>query len=144
MTAGCCAILAAIFIIESSNAAAEDFDDDCSAEFLSSFLLSVTSGDFLFRKLNIVACFVGGKYSAETSLEIRNGETFNLYKPYNLMQAGNETRDGLEINLKKNFKIKAQNSHETLVLSLEIKENSTGRSMYNDAAGKYGVIHVSN
>ena len=94
--------------------------------------------------INIVACFVGGKYSAETSLEIRNGETFNLYKPYNLMQAGNETRDGLEINLKKNFKIKAQNSHETLVLSLEIKENSTGRSMYNDAAGKYGVIHVSN
>ena len=94
--------------------------------------------------INIAACFVGGKYSAETDLEIKNGDTFNLYKPYNLLQAGNETRYGLEVNLKKNFKIKAQNSHETLVLSLEIKENSSGKIMYNDAVGKYGVIHVSN
>ena len=71
--------------------------------------------------INIFGCFAGsGSYGADTELEITNGQNYQMYKVYNLGQAGNEYRTGLEINLKESFKIFAQNSAEYLMLSLKI------------------------
>ena len=94
--------------------------------------------------INIFGCFVGGKYGVDTELEITNGQNYQMYKVYNLGQAGNEYRTGLEINLKESFKIFAQNSAEHLVLSLKIIDNATGATVFEDSAAQYGRINVSN
>jgi hypothetical protein len=95
--------------------------------------------------INIVACFVGsGSYGVDTELEITNGQNYQMYKPYNLSQAGSEYYNGLEINLRNNFKIFAQNSSEYLILSLKIVDNATGATLYQDSAAQYGVINISN
>ena len=90
--------------------------------------------------INIVACFVGGSYGVDTELEITNGQNYQMYKPYNLSQAGSEYYNGLEINLKDSFTIIAQNSSENLLLSLEIVDNATGMKLYEDSASQYGVV----
>ena len=95
--------------------------------------------------INIFGCFAGsGSYGADTELEITNGQNYQMYKVYNLGQAGNEYRTGLEINLKESFKIYAQNSAEYLMLSLKIIDNATGATLYQDSAAQYGVISISN
>ena len=95
--------------------------------------------------INIFGCFAGsGSYGADTELEITNGQNYQMYKVYNLGQAGNEYRTGLEINLKESFKIYAQNSAEYLMLSLKIIDNATGATVFEDSASQYGVISISN
>jgi len=95
--------------------------------------------------INIFGCFAGsGSYGADTELEITNGQNYQMYKVYNLGQAGNEYSTGLEINLKESFKIFAQNSAEYLVLSLKIIDNATGATLYQDSAAQYGVISITN
>ena len=89
---------------------------------------------------NIVACFVGGTYGVDTELEIQNGQDYQMYKVYNLSQAGIETYNGLEIYLRSSFNIKAQNSSEFLLLSLEIIDNATGMNLYVDSAAEFGVV----
>ena len=45
--------------------------------------------------INIFGCFAGsGSYGADTELEITNGQNYQMYKVYNLGQAGNEYRTG--------------------------------------------------
>jgi len=94
--------------------------------------------------INIAACFVGGTYGVDTELEITNGQNYQMYKPYNLSQAGSEYTSGLEINLRDSFKIFAQNSAEYLILSLKIIDNATGANVYEDSAAQFGVISISN
>ena len=94
--------------------------------------------------INIFGCFAGGSNGVDTELEITNGQNYQMYKVYNLGQAGNEYSTGLEINLKDSFKIFAQNSAEYLVLSLKIVDNATGATLYQDSAAQYGVINISN
>ncbi len=67
-----------------------------------------------------------------------------MYKVYNLGQAGNEYRTGLEINLNASYKIYAHNSTEYIMLSLKIIDNTTGATLYQDSAAQYGVISISN
>lgn len=90
--------------------------------------------------INIVACFTGGSYGVDTELEITNGQNYQMYKPYNLRQAGSEYYSGFEIDLRDSFTIIAQNSSEYLLLSLEIIDNSTGMKLYEDSASQYGVV----
>ena len=94
--------------------------------------------------INIFGCFAGGSSGVDTELEITNGQNYQMYKVYNLGQAGNEYSSGLEINLRDSFKIFAQNSAEYLVLSLKIIDNATGATVYEDSAAQYGVISISN
>ncbi len=95
--------------------------------------------------INIMACFVGsGRYGADTELEITNGSFYKLYPSYNVGQAGTETRAGLEIDLKSNFKIKAQNSADTLILDVKIYDRLTNKVLFNKSAAKYGAIYISN
>jgi len=90
--------------------------------------------------INIVACFTGGSYGVDTELEITNGQNYQMYKPYNLRQAGSEYYSGFEIDLRDSFTIIAQNSSEYLLLSLEIIDNSTGMKLYQDSASQFGVV----
>jgi hypothetical protein len=109
--------------------------------YTATFTCGMGGGDHI----NIVACFVGsGSYGVDTELEITNGQNYQMYKPYNLTQAGSEYYSGFEIDLRDSFTIKAQNSSENLVLSLKIVDNATGTTLYQDSAAEYGVIYVSN
>ena len=95
--------------------------------------------------INIAACFVrDGKYGAETELEITNGTAYNMYKSYQLRQAGKETNRGLIIPLKKAFSIKAQNSSKNLLLNLKVRDKKTGKLLFEKSASKYRMISLRN
>lgn len=94
--------------------------------------------------INIMACFVGGKYAAKTQLEIRNGQEYGMYQGWELNKVGSETRNGFVIPLRSNFSIVAQNSDDTLILNLVVKNTQTGNILFTKSASKYGVISVKN
>ena len=87
--------------------------------------------------INILACF------ENTELEIRSDGRKQIFQIYNMLQAGNEYRDGLHINLSESFDFVAQNSHDILILELIIYDNRDD-IVYQDQAGMYGVISVGN
>jgi len=91
------------------------------------------SGDHI----NILACF------ENTELRITKNNRTKSYKIYEIRNVGREYRNGLHIDLPSHFKLKAQNSHDTLTLGLIIK-NSNGDIVFEDQAGHYGVVSVSN
>ena len=93
--------------------------------------------------INILACFAGGSGSAETELEIQNGDQYGMYKAYNLSTVGAEDQQGFHIHLQPHFAIKAQNSQSTLMLGLIIKD-ANGTVVFQKSAGQYGVISVKN
>ena len=94
------------------------------------------------KHINISVCF------SNTELEIQNGDDYRLYKIYEIHEAGNEYHDGelsgFRIDLNENFKIKAQNSDDTLVLSINIVKKSSGKSLFKKSVAQYGVIAVAN
>lgn len=87
--------------------------------------------------INIAACFT------DTDLKLTNNGQTGVYKVYNIGQLGTEYRDGLHISLSKNFRLTAQNSQDTLVLGLIIKD-AIGNVVYQDVVGRFGVIKVGN
>lgn len=93
--------------------------------------------------INILACFAKSSYGADTELELRNENDYGLYKAYNISSLGREYNDGFHIQLKHNFSIKAQNSHNLLTLSLKIID-SKGDVVFQKSVGQYGVISVEN
>ena len=112
------------------------------AEFIKEFPYTaiLTCGLGGNDHINIVACFSGGSSGVDTTLEIMNGQNYQMYKPFNINQAGEQYREGLEINLKDSFSLFAQNSSRNLILSLEIIDNETGMSLYKDSASQYEVV----
>ena len=93
--------------------------------------------------INILACFAGGGSSAQTELEIQNGDQYGMYKAYNISSVGTEDQQGFHIHLQPHFAIKAQNSQPTLILSLIIKD-ANGTVVFQKSAAQYGVISVKN
>ena len=87
--------------------------------------------------MNILACF------ENTELEIRSDGRKQIYKIYNIHQAGTEYNDGLEIHLSESFDFLAQNSHDVLILELIIYDDNND-IVYQDQVGMYGVISVGN
>ena len=47
-------------------------------------------------------------------------------------------------DLRDSFAVSAQNSHGTLVLGIKIIDRVSGKVLYQDQAGKFGVLRVSN
>lgn len=88
---------------------------------------------------NIVACFSGGKYGADTDLNL-NGK---IFKAYNINQAGDENSNGLAFDLKSDFSIVAQNTSDFLVLKLIITSRLTDKIVFQEEVGQYGVIRIS-
>ena len=104
--------------------------------FAESFTAILSCG-FNGSHINIPACFT------DTDLKLTNNGRTDIYKIYNMGQLGTEYRDGLHIDLSQNFKITAQNSDDTLVLGLVIKDDN-GNTVFQDAVGRFGVIKVGN
>tara|TARA_Y100000589_G_scaffold312797_1_gene333501 strand:+ start:1366 stop:1734 length:369 start_codon:yes stop_codon:yes gene_type:complete len=104
--------------------------------FAESFTALLSCG-FNGSHINIAACFT------DTDLKLTNNGQAGIYKIYNIGQLGTEYRDGLHIELSQSFKITAQNSNDTLVLGLVIKDGN-GNTVYQDAVGRFGVIKVGN
>lgn len=92
------------------------------------------------QHLNIYACFAKSSYGTDTELKIKNGHDVQMYKVYNLGDAGVERRDGFHINLKNSSGLIAQNSSNQLVLSLKVYDRRAGKLIYNDAASHYQVL----
>jgi hypothetical protein len=95
--------------------------------------------------INVLACFAAqGSSSVDTELRLTNGDATNMYKAYTLSSAGQERRDGFYIDLRKNFSIKAQNSHGTLILGLKVIDRVSGKVLFENQAARFGVLSVSN
>lgn len=95
--------------------------------------------------INVLACFAAqGSSSVDTELVVNNGDSTNMYKAYTLSSAGQERRDGFHIDLRKNFSIKAQNSHGTLILGLKVIDRVSGKVLFEKQAARFEVISVVN
>ena len=108
-----------------------------STEAFAQNFTAILSCGFNGNHVNIAACFT------DTDLKLTNHGQTGIYKIYNIGQLGTEYRDGLHINLSQSFRITAQNSDDTLVLGLVIKDGN-GNTVYQDAVGRFGVIKVGN
>jgi hypothetical protein len=97
------------------------------------------------KHINILACFAAqNSHSTDTELKLNNGKKFGLYKAYNIRSVGSERSDGFYIDLREHFSLTAQNSHDTLILSLKVLERVSGRVLYENAGAKFDVLSVSN
>jgi hypothetical protein len=95
--------------------------------------------------INVLACFAAqGSSSVDTELRLTNGDSTKMYKAYTLSEAGQERRDGFYIDLRKNFSIKAQNSHGTLILGLKVIDRLSGKVLFEKQAARFDVIAASN
>ncbi len=110
------------------------------AKFASTFpyYALITCG-FRGQHMNVLACFAG---RVGTELELRNGPRYGLYKVHEIGSLGQETREGLRINLQKKFELKAQNSDETLILGVKIVDRSTNETLFEKQVGRFGVISI--
>lgn len=94
---------------------------------------------------SLAPCFFGGRSSAETEFELRNGNDYKLYKAYEIDRAfGRGDSNGTVIPLRRSFEIKAQNSDEHMVLTIVVVETATNNEIFKKSASKYGVIRVKN
>jgi hypothetical protein len=94
--------------------------------------------------MNILACFASGGHGSGTDMTVRNGDDQTMYKIYNIGSAGKETREGLTIDLKRQFYITAQNNHGSLILTLKIIDRASGKVLFTDQASKWGVVTARN
>jgi hypothetical protein len=84
------------------------------------------------------------KNGVETEVELRNGSDYHLYKVYDVSSLGSWGNRGVEIDLRRHFVIRIQNSDDTLVLNLVITNRASGAVVFQKSAGTYGVIQASN
>ena len=93
------------------------------------------------QHINILACFGG---DVQTEIELANGSNYGLYKIYQISNLGQQTREGMVINLRKSFNLKAQNSHEMLVLGVKVFNRATNQIVFQKQVARFGVISVRN
>ena len=89
------------------------------------------------QNFNVLACFT------DTDLKITKNNRSKVYKVYQLDGLGQTYQDGMHIQLPESFEIMAQNSQEHLVLGVKILD-SNNQVVFEDQAGKWGVIKVAN
>ena len=98
----------------------------------------VTCG-FRGQHTNVLACFAG---RVGTELELRNGQRYGLYKVHEISSLGQETREGLRIDLQRKFELRAQNSDDTLILGVKIIDRTTNETLFEKQVGRFGVISI--
>ena len=89
------------------------------------------------QNFNVLACFT------DTDLKITKNNRSKVYKVYQLDGLGQTYQDGMHIQLPESFEIMAQNSQDHLVLGVKILD-SNNEVVFEDQAGKWGVIKVGN
>jgi len=105
---------------------------------------ALLSCEFQGRNVGLVACFAGGKYRPDTTLEVKNGEAYRRYQYHEIQAAGRLTQKGLVIDLRQRFAISAQNGSPNLLLTLTIRERATGSVVFERSVPQYGVLSASN
>jgi hypothetical protein len=110
-----------------------------AAEYPYIGLLSCSISD---QKTNVQACLSNS--GVETEVELRNGNEYRMYKIYDINQIGNWDGSDMQIDLRKNFEIKAQNANKNLILNLVVKDRSSGKILFQKSAAMFGVITVKN
>lgn len=88
------------------------------------------------------ACFAG--QGITTKLRVRKNNQVFTYNFYELTKAGNETREGLEIELPSSFQIVAQNAQEYINLGVTIYDQVDQKTIHSEEVGRFGVINISN
>ena len=91
----------------------------------------------------IFICFMkqGGVYgSFNTTLEIRSGNFYKLYQYQDLMNSG----ASLQVPLGSSFNINAQNSNNTFLLNIKIRDKTTKKVMFEKSAGQFDFIRIRN
>ena len=91
----------------------------------------------------IFICFMkqGGVYgSFNTTLEIRSGNFYKLYQYQDLMNSGAL----MNVPLGSSFIINAQNSNNTFLLNIKIKDKTTKKVMFEKSAGQFDFIRIRN
>jgi len=126
--------------LEQEKAAQKKRQDEYAKKY--PFIAILTCG--LGRHANIYICFAGGKNRVDTELKLRNGGLSRVYKVFNLGDAGQERDDGFHIDLENSFELQVQNAHEHAVLGLKIINRTSGRTVFQDQAGHFGVIRARN
>ena len=96
---------------------------------------------FSGRHTNIYSCFGG---NVDTEIELTNGSQYGLYKLYQFNSIGKETGKGFVINLRSNFKLKVQNSGDSLVLGVKIINRRNDGVLFEKQVSRFGVISVKN
>jgi len=93
--------------------------------------------------VHIFTCFMkqGGVYgSFNTTLEIRSGTFYKLYQYQDLIHSG----DLLNVPLGSSFNINAQNSNNTFLLNIKIKDKTTKKVIFEKSAGQFDFIRIRN
>jgi len=93
--------------------------------------------------VHIFTCFMkqGGVYgSFNTTLEIRSGNFYKLYQYQDLMNS----YDSLQVPLGSSFNINAQNSNNTFLLNIKIRDKTTKKVMFEKSAGQFDFIRIRN
>jgi hypothetical protein len=93
------------------------------------------------QHINVLACFAG---RVGTELELRNGTEYGMYKAHEITGVGQDTPEGLMINLRNNFSLKVQNSNDQLILGVKIIQRSTNKVVFVKQAASYQMISIGN
>ena len=94
--------------------------------------------------MSAATCFAAQKGGVDTQL-VLNGATTEFYDLHRLGRSGNYEYNGdLHVLLGQKYSLKIQNSNPNATLRLKIKGLKSGNVIYNDSAGLYRVIFVSN
>jgi hypothetical protein len=97
------------------------------------------------QHINMVACLMGsGRSRLETEIKLRNGSEVGVYKAYNLEKVGIQQRDGLRIDLRRNFDLTAQNANRDLILGLKVIDRTNEKVIYQDQTSGFGVVRIRN
>lgn len=120
--------------------AEDDENSSLQAPLATPYRAELTCG-LSGRHMRLIACFSSSLLSTE--LELRNGQAYGLYKPFEIQRLGHETERGFTIDLKKNFELQVQNSSESLVLGVRIMDVRSGQVLFQKQVGQFGVITVS-
>jgi len=91
----------------------------------------------------IFTCFMkqGGVYgSFNTTLEIRSGSFYKLYQYQDLINSGAL----MNVPLGGSFIINAQNSNNTFLLNIKIKDKTTKKVIFEKSAGQFDFIRIRN
>jgi len=89
-------------------------------------------------QLDLLYCFRDFSMNLSSQIKIQGQWGRDTTQIYHWQEVGNASRFDLEGK----FYIHAQNVRDGTTLRLRITDNSTGKNVYDDAVGKFGVISV--
>ena len=108
---------------------------------------AVLSCGFGNSNMAVIACFSGGRSSADTEIKLTQASVQRVYKVYEIANnaVGRNQRDGLYIDLPRSHYLVAQNASDTLTLRLKIYDRLSGKLLSQKEAGSlYGVVSSRN